>query len=539
MLVDRGYSPRPGRKSGSARSRPGVEPLEGRALLSGPGSLVPTFGHGGTVTQTTSTVNDLSDIAVQKDGKIVAVGIVSNRSLKYGASVLIRFNHDGTFDTSFGNKGIVADFLTSKLIPTAVLVQPDGKIVVGLDQNVIFDAGPAGQVHELLRYNPDGRVDTTFGDNGTVNEAPVPITSLAQDGNQIVFTGPGGPGSTSFQVGRLNDDGTPDPNFGTNGVATAVFPGAGPADAWALAVGPQGNIVVVGSDGAVAALATFSPGGAVVSTTTTAIGNTDQFSALAIQPDGKIVAAGYADLGLIVFGSPVPSLVLARYQPDLSLDTGFGNRGKVVDQLDSLIASGVAVQPDGEIVAVGDNGEFAFATAFRPDGRLSTTFGTGGLVFIDALGRAQQSGNPVRVALDPTDDTIVIGASGVSSDFRDAFGLGRLEPATLLTPPPAVPAYVFQGLYVKAPARRAFTHPVADLVLPSGFPAADRSLFSRAVIAWGDGRSSVGRLARFRGAYAVVGTHVYSRAGTYRTTVSFLGASGGTTNVTHGTIVAG
>src|SRR3954452_20837230 len=93
--------PTSARRQPSARcrsSRPGVEALEGRALLSGPGSRDPTFGSACIVTNAISWKSaDVVSLLRQPDGKLLAVG-----------AGMARYNANGTLDTTFGNKGVVA-----------------------------------------------------------------------------------------------------------------------------------------------------------------------------------------------------------------------------------------------------------------------------------------------------------------------------------------------------------------------------------------------------------------------------------------------
>ena len=121
----------------------------------------------------------------------------------------------------------------------------------------------------------------------------------------------------------------------------------------------------------------FSADGGVL----TDFGGFEEASAVVVQPDGKLVAAGTAFVG----GNR--DFALARYQPDGSLDTGFGSGGLVLTDFgvgtDDGAAS-LAIQPDGKLVAggfsnAGSPGDFDFALArYNPDGSLDTGFGVGG-----------------------------------------------------------------------------------------------------------------------------------------------------------------
>jgi uncharacterized delta-60 repeat protein len=161
--------------------------------------------------------------------------------------------------------------------------------------------------------------------------------------------------------------------------------------AFALVLQPDGKLVAAGTNNIGFALArylpdgrldpTFGVGGKV--TTDFAFGGSDQASALILQPDGKLVAAGSAIVVDEIF-----RFALARYRPDGSLDPTFGTGGRVVTEFGDRAnrATALVLQPDGKLVAAGatDDGDFALAR-YRPDGSLDATFGTGGEVKVNAL----------------------------------------------------------------------------------------------------------------------------------------------------------
>ena len=127
----------------------------------------------------------------------------------------------------------------------------------------------------------------------------------------------------------------------------------------------------------------FGSGGEV----TTSIGATDDTAyALAVQPDGKTVVAGYSNTGTLL--SPVDVFALARYNTDGSLDATFGTGGKVTTAIGTVQdkAFALVIQPDGKIVAAGnsyDNILFqdVFALVrYNANGSLDPTFGVGGKV---------------------------------------------------------------------------------------------------------------------------------------------------------------
>ena len=280
----------------------------------------------------------------------------------------------------------------------AVVLQRDGKIVAG---GYAFNGDNVSNF-ALARYNPDGRLDTTFGTGGTVT------TSAANSnadywGTAILLQGDGkivtaGWVEFTFALARYNPDGSLDATFGTGGTVTTSF-GAYPLSAYANAIALQGDgkIVAAGSvDKSFFALARYNPDGSLDATfgmggkVITALGPLDsygfpsfdaQVKAVALQGDGKIVVAGDK-----FDGGSVDIFALARYNPDGSLDATFGTGGTVttIVSTDSSehndSANALALQRDGKIVAAGASGtggftQFALAR-YNPDGSLDATFGT-------------------------------------------------------------------------------------------------------------------------------------------------------------------
>ncbi len=231
--------------------------------------------------------------------------------------------------------------------------------------------------------------------------------------------------------------GTLDSSFGTGGKVTTGFAGSFDG-ASSVAVQPDGNIVVAGttyinggSDFALARYdsngtldASFGIGGQVI---TDFAGCWDGASSVAVQGDGKIVAAGFA--GITLFSN----FALARYEGDGALDTSFGTAGKVTTDFGLLDhgfsvaqAFSLAVQLDGKIVAGGRafiNGDFHSALArYDSFGTLDAGFGTSGKVTIIFGGSTDGVSS---FAVQP-DGKIVVAGGAVINEFGD-FALARLN----------------------------------------------------------------------------------------------------------------
>ncbi|MBC8873188.1 MAG: VCBS repeat-containing protein, partial [Planctomycetes bacterium] len=332
------------------------------------GSLDTTFDGDGLVTTNltgTSAVQTISSLAIQSDGKIVAGGTIDGEQLG-----LVRYNVNGTLDTSFGGGDgiVVSNLIGGSEELNGLKLQSDGKIVV---------AGTADGGDLLVaRYTSAGDLDTSFGfpDGFSTYGPELNVTYLGYD---VVVQSSSGRivvGGTRLSLGPVQDfvlvgfesDGDLDTAFGTGGVVqTDMVTGDSPDTSdvvFALALQPDEKIVAVGDvgDGLDIGLArytvdgalddTFGSGGIVVQSFGSNTANPDpppleSARAVALQPDGKIVVVG---------GFDSDNMAVRRFNSDGSLDTAFGSGGQAtVDFGGQDEAFGVAVQSDGGIVAAG------------------------------------------------------------------------------------------------------------------------------------------------------------------------------------------
>ena len=162
-----------------------------------------------------------------------------------------------------------------------------------------------------------------------------------------------------------------DPTFGAGGKVTTVF--GGDSRAYVLVLQPNGKLVAAGVGPNGFALARYNPDGSLDTSfgaggkVTTPIGAAN---ALVLQPDGKLVAAGSNYI------SP-SDFVLVRYNPNGSLDTSFGGDGKVTTAIGfGAEANALALQPDGKLVAAGTS-DIEDSTTVGPNSRSSATTRTG------------------------------------------------------------------------------------------------------------------------------------------------------------------
>ena len=318
------------------------------------GELDPSFGTGGKVTTDFGASESASAAAVQPDGKLVVAGLsgAGGGASIFGDFCVVRYRPDGSLDAGFGVGGrVLVDFGNTADGASAVAIQPDGKIVV---------VGSA--------YSP-------------------------------------GTSRTDIALVRFNADGTPDPNFGTNGKVTNVFPGGSSSAASSVALQADGRLVVAGvtasrptpetyvsdfaavrynSDGTPDA--SFGAGGRVKLD----FEPNDSVTGVALQQDGRIVLAGTA--GNTAGGIGVAfTFALARLKADGSLDPTFDGDGKAtLAFLGYDWCSGLALQSDGRIVVAGSSmsqrnrtePDFALAR-LNADGSPDPTFGANGRVLAD------------------------------------------------------------------------------------------------------------------------------------------------------------
>jgi uncharacterized delta-60 repeat protein len=358
------------------------------------GSLDGTFGTTGRVTTNIDGDDEAQAVALQPDGKIVVAGrVVVGGFLNTTIIALARYHPNGTLDTSFDSDGkITTEFSsTGSAEAASVLIQPDGKIVVA--GSATTGGFFLERDFALARYNPNGTLDPTFGISGRgttpfavaggFRDAVATRVALQPDGKLVVAGHSLAQGTSDFALVRYSPNGRVDTSFGTNGVVLTDFGGGSRDEAHGLVLQNDGRIIVAGSsrgndfnaraDVAVARYnadgtpdPTFGRSGQVrLGMEGNAVFPTEDVgTAVGLQPNGKFVVAGYTESGT----GPGPSrFALMRYNADGSLDTTFGTGGQVRSSFTSnaLLADqafDLAVQPNQDIVVAGSgNGDFAVA----------------------------------------------------------------------------------------------------------------------------------------------------------------------------------
>lgn len=371
------------------------------------GDLDSTFGRGGKVFTDFNHTTDIAyTVAVQPDGKLVVVGTTyANNDFSGEDFAVARYNPNGTLDTTFGNGGrVTTDFPGLAAVASAVVIQPDGKILVagGAFPNFTFLGD-----FELVRYNADGSLDSSFGNNGIVTTsfpgqgsyafalALQPDGKIIAAGTDFVDFSSENSSNTDFALARYYPNGKLDQSFGNKGKFTTDFDGFND-DVYSILIQPDGKIVAVGDainqatsyDFALARYlangtidSSFGTGGRV----RTDLGGSDLDIAYgaALQPNGKILAAGATTFN----NGGSQDFAVARYAANGRLDPSFDQDGRVLIDFGSFLQSayGVLVQADGKIVTVGypntesSDSDFLLAR-LNKNGSLDNSFGVGGKV---------------------------------------------------------------------------------------------------------------------------------------------------------------
>ena len=347
-----------------------------------PGDLDPSFDGDGKVLTDFRGFDPVEALVVQPDGKLVAVGGI------FVGGALARYNPDGSLDRSFGGDGRVRFNL--RVIPGSAVLQPDGKLVAAGFRR--FDVA-------LARLNANGSLDTSFGAGGVVHTdfggpdaaGRANALVLQPDGKLVAAgrsrSGPIGNVGFDLILARYHPDGSLDASFGAGGIVVESRGFSGNA----LLLQPDGKLVAADGGGQLFRLnpdgtldTSFGDDGRVALN----FGGPGGFSALVLQPDGKLVAVGVAgtiDMGDFLLAHR-GDFLLARFNPDGSLDTSFGTGGLVVTDFgrDSA-ANALVLQADGKLVAGGNlfvrrfEPDFIVAL-YHPDGSLDASFGSGGAV---------------------------------------------------------------------------------------------------------------------------------------------------------------
>ncbi len=398
-----------------------------------PSGLDATFGSDGRVS-TPVGGGQGEAVVIQPSGAIVTAGW---RTAGAGNDfALTRHDSSGNLDPFFGSSGIATTDLGGNDDEAYdAALTPDGGIVA------VGRTDAAGIVHEdfgVVRYRPDGTPDPGFGiaHDGIVKTdvfggADQANAVAVQPDGKIVVAGFGVRNGIDSDVAivRYNADGAPDDSFGTAGVASADL-GTRSDDARAVAIQPDGKIVVAGTADEDIGLARFTSSGHLDptfgqgGTTVTDLGSDDVANGVALTPGGEIEIAGYT------LGPKIDrDFLLARYDTEGNLDTGFGDHGAVKTDLGAGddFAEDLALDSQGRTILVGRATSATISdmalVRYSPDGTLDHSFDGGGIVTADFHGEGEFG---MDLAVDAAGRIVAAGYTGDGSGTE--FALLRANP---------------------------------------------------------------------------------------------------------------
>ena len=344
------------------------------------GSIDAGFGNNGTVKILISREGSFNSVLYKEDGKILSSGSIQSDDYTHANIILVQCFPDGRVDSSFGENGIVITDYGVNFRTRSMAIQPDGKIVItGERSSNVNDLNKTF----VIRYNTDGTLDNSFGNEGKVITAyDLEVNSrkiIVQADGKILTSGTYGylDYSPSYMATRYKADGKLDNNFGENGVAFSGDFGVNPQGYW----------------------------------------YTDMHD-MVLQSDNKIIVGGKTGTnGQFNTG-------LCRFNSDGSLDMSFGIEGKVITSVGNFQTPtyGIALQPDGKIIAGGEYSpkaqSYIYFSMFRyqPNGMLDSSFGENGRVTTPEAGKYAGA---EKVILQPDQKILLLGAA------NDGYSIAR------------------------------------------------------------------------------------------------------------------
>lgn len=361
------------------------------SVLAAPGMFDLSFGTNGVVITDFGGSDRFSALAIDSQGRMVAVGDSYNSTAFASNPLLARYTADGLLDSSFDGDGKIVTAYTGRGLDA--VIQPDDKIVV---------AGEVDFKFGVTRFGVNGTPDTTFDTDGVAIPDLGEGTGVAQavtllgDGS-IVAAGNAYDGvNSNLVVAKFGANGLPDTSFDTDGVVmlpvVGAYPGVG-----AVLVQADGKIVVGGimgvspgvghlfmrrfnTDGSPdAAFGTTSNGLVELDISATHL---DGITGMKLDANGKIVISGYLSSSSI----SIDGILVARFNTDGSFDTTFSEDGIQITSFSATGAgkgAGLVIDSDGKIIVVGTDAAFYYGgqlalVRYNPDGTLDTTFDVDG-----------------------------------------------------------------------------------------------------------------------------------------------------------------
>ncbi|HKU86268.1 MAG TPA: hypothetical protein VJV77_08005 [Casimicrobiaceae bacterium] len=421
--------------------------------VAAPGDRDATFGDNGEVILQLGASAGADAIVAQGDGRILVAG---TSSAAKGFTV-VRLNANGSLDETFGTRGVRSvDFSTAGGgSPRAMVLQPDGKIIVGGASEQALNAPDKSQF-ALVRFNSNGSLDASFGVAGKVTTtvdvlSKIDAIALQADGKIVVAgTGsiPADPKDSNavdishLIVARYMSNGLLDASFGSGGIAVTPF--GLPALAGSLLIQADGHIVAVGATDLVA-----RPfGGDQLDTAVVRYrvdGSVDAIFDPFAMFGGLMMCPGIGHASMQKDGNIVIacSIGVVRFRPDIVPDPDFGQlyvpgSGPAYGIADisygadaSAGFATMALQPNGRIVvantASGPGGNRFALARLNVDGSSDTTFGTAGVVLMPALIAGSKYGDQVSAIALQSDGKILVAGLATDSNGNSSIAVVRYQ----------------------------------------------------------------------------------------------------------------
>ena len=405
------------------------ETLDAFAVAPRAGDLDISFGGDGKAVTDFGGRDDTAwAVLIQPDGKILVAG---SSGFPGSDVVLARYRPNGALDTTFNGDGRVRSNFGGLEFASDIALQPDGKILV-----VGTILTTQGTRLLLARYLTNGSLESTFSGNGWLTLGPA---SDYVSGNAVVIQSDskilvGGQLGCDPLLARYRSNGSLDPTFGSGGIVSTPI-NEDCASIAALALQPNGKIVAAGAIEEEYAIFRYLPDGTPDATfngtgwvKAGGRGADASANAMALQPDGKIVIVGTG-----IFEDTTVS-DLMRFLPNGTLDSDFGDNGRV--HIDFGAALDLALQPDGKIVVVGfAPGDFDTISdlalaRYLPNGSIDPTFGSNGIVLTDF--GDQGAGVGRAVAIQPRDGRVVVAGTtaALAGIVERVFAIARYHAIT-------------------------------------------------------------------------------------------------------------
>ncbi len=412
-------------------------------IIAADGDLDTSFdGDGIVITDNNSNFESVVNLAIQADGKIIAVGYSSP-----GIAV-VRYNPDGSLDSTFGTGGKA--FIPSAF-PSSLALQADGKIVVG-GSKVVGTTGES-PINDFFvrRLNSNGSLDTTFNGTGTLvldlrgGNNDISYSVKIQPDGKIALGGiseRGVFGPRDYAIVRFNPSGALNTTFDGDGKVFTIISNSGASGFFGkIALKTDGKILATGSahffpsgeaSGYFTATVSYNSDGSLDTTFdgdgmvfTRQPSESSFANAITTQADGKIVIAGRSRLSNSSNGQDRTFLV--RYNADGSLDSSFGVGGRALPS--GGVATDVEVQADNKILISltfeFSQGSYGYLARLRADGSPDTLFKGGGFNGLPFAMPTRHRAN--SIALQPNGKILIGGSLSVGTNDPQDFMLARFE----------------------------------------------------------------------------------------------------------------